>query len=612
LVRICGAIVVCCWLGILILPGVALSATPEAGDVRPESTASRFTAIEPPPGVSLRDPILQKLSAAWAIPAAGLDERVERLQKAGAALGLANLEGPAQALLFDDVGSDYERARAARALAPELPAAHAAMARAAWAEGEPGTAWRALVQATGAVGRHVESRSWLGLFAWHAVWWAALLAGAGFLLLALAVALPSVTRRLEAVAPGLPAAARLAALGALLLLPAAFGEGLLGVVLAGAALAAVKGGGTQRLALAAAGLLTLAAVFPLLDAAAGARVDLAQQATLSASQQVERGVASPVERTRVADLAGVDAAAGRALALAERRAGAHAAADARFAKWMEGAGPEALANAATARFALGHRKEAVALLERAARGGDDPIILFNLSQAYGGVVAIESQNTALAKAQALDADRTHQLVATFGPGQMVDRPLRPQTPAPLASTSLEAGDGVSSRQVAASLRRRLAPGRLGHSPALAAAALLAALILGSLAGALLERAGQGEADLRTRIADLIENRLGDAAERLQRLAELRRREALQARAERFFQFLVPGAAGLLGERPVLAWAGFLWAAIFVSLALIGRSLPAQPLTLGCWPELVLPFLLVIGLVGHLGMVHVSLRLRERA
>jgi hypothetical protein len=141
--------------------------------------------------------------------------------------------------------------------------------------------------------------------------------------------------------------------------------------------------------------------------------------------------------------------------------------------------------------------------------------------------------------------------------------------------------------------------------------LLVALVLGSLAGGLLERAGQGEADLRTRIADLIENRRGDATERLQHLAELRRREAFQARAESFFQFLVPGAAGLLGGRPMLAWAGFLWAAIFLSLAFIGGSLPAQPLALGCWPELVLPFLLIVGFVGHLGLIHLAVRLRER-
>lgn len=599
------------WLGIVAISGVAFSTTTELGDVRPEIVA--------PPGDSPPGPILQDLSAAWAIPANRLDERVARLQKAGVALGLANLEGPAQALLLDEVGTPYERARAARALAPDLPAARAAMARAAWSRGEPGTAWAELVAATDSVGHHIESRSWLWLLLWNAIWWAALLGGGGFLLLALLVALPSLTRRLGAISPELSASARLAMLGTLLLLPAVFGEGLLGVCLAAAALAAVGGGARQRLTLAAAGLLTLVAVYPLLDAAARARVDLGYLAIPAAAQQVERGVASPVERARVDLYADVDGDAGRARALAERRAGALAQADAGFSHWLAGSSPEALANAATAKFALGQRKQAVGLLERAAQAGDDPVIWFNLSQAYGGVVAIEDQNAALTRAQALDADRTHLLVAQFGPGQLVDRPLRAMVAGrvdSLGSTPSRAANAASSAASAAAvadiLRRRLAPGHLGTGALVAGVALLAGLVLGTMLGGLLERAGKGEADLRTRIAHLMENRLGDASERLKHLGELRRREALLARAERAFQVLVPGAAGLLGGRPMLAWAGFLWAAILMTLVFIRRGIPQQPLALGGWPDLVLPALLAAGALVHLGLTALAIRLRERA
>ena len=608
-----GAIAVSFWLGVVAVSGVASSATTGRGDVRPEIAASSSPEGHAPPGDMPFDPILQDLSAAWAIPASGLDERVARLQKAGAALGLANLEGPAQALLIDDLGTPYERARAARALAPDLPAARAAMVRAAWFEGELGTAWSELVAATAAVGHHVESRSWLTLFLWHAIWGAALLGGGGFLLLALLVALPSLTRRLGAIPPELPPAARQATLGCLLLLPAALGEGPLGVLLAAAALAAVRGGASQRLALAAAGLLTLAAVYPLLDAAAAARVDLSRQATLAAAQQVERGVASPVERARVALHADVDSESGRAHALAERRAGALAQADSDFSRWLEGASPEALANAATVKFALGQREQAVDLLERAAWAGDDPVILFNLSQAYAGVVAIERQSDALVQAQALDADRTHLLVAHFGPGQFVDRPLRPTAWGPGDFWGVPSKTSVGSAEAVADiLRQRIAPGRLGNGAPVAGAALLAALVLGTLLGGLLDRAGQGEADLRTRIAQLIENRLGDAAQRLRHLGELRRREALLARGERVFQMLVPGAAGLLGGRPFLAGVGFLWAAIITTLAFIGSGIPRQPLALGDWPDLVLPVVLAVGVAVHLGLTGLAIHLRERA
>ncbi len=554
-------------------------------------------------------PILRALSAAWAIPADELDERVTRLRRAGAALGLANLEAPAQALLIDDTGTAYERARGARGLAPDLPAARAAFARAAWSQGEPATAWRELLAATAAVGHHVESRSWLRLAAWQAAAFALLWAGAGFLLLAAAVSLPALIRQLGVLAPDQPAAGRLAALGALLLLPAALGEGLFGVCCSAMALAALRMSTAGRLALAGAGALTLLAIHPFPDLAAGARTGLLRASTPLAAQLVERGVASPVEHARVARLSERDPLAARARGLAARRAGAFDDADALFSRWAEGAGPEALSNAASVKLALGEPEAAVTALELAAGGSDDPVILFNLSQVYGGLVRIEHQNAALARAQTIDQDRTHALVASFDAGQLVDRPLRPVA-ATLASGPAPAGV-PSASAIAEGLRRRSAPGVLGRSPVPAAGALLGALLVGSLLGAVLGRTLRG-ADRGPRIAGLAEGRGGDTNDRLRRLGALRRREALRSRAESVFQVLVPGAAALLGGRPVLGLLSVAWGALVLAVAYVPAGVPPAPLALGTWPAVVLPLIVGVGVAVHAALTVLAVRWRGAA
>ncbi len=556
----------------------------------------------------LRDEILAHLTAAWAIPALELDERVSRLRQAAAGLGLANLEAPAHALLLDEnAGPRLDRARGASTLAPELPAARAALASALWSEGEPGRAWSELGAATRGVAHHVEAESWLQASLWDLLWRAAWAAGAGFLLLVGAFTFHELTRRSRALAPMLPAPARAAALGVLLLLPAALGEGILGVLLAALTLGVAAGGFARRAALVAAALLVLAALHPLLERAAAERVAFANAGAYAAAQQVERAVGSPVERARVWRNADRDPLAARALALEERRRGLTEASAARFATLVDReAPPSLLNNAAATRLQAGDRRGARLLLERANEAGDDAILLFNLAQVYGSLVRIEDQNTALTEAQHIHADRVHALTAAFGPGQIAERPMRGP-----GSAAAAAPPTLAPASLAASMRHRLAPGRLGARTLDTGFAILAATALGLLLGSGLTRAGRGEEDLRTRIAKLVENRGGDSSDRIQRLGILRAREAALARVERVLQLFVPGLAGLLAGRPWLAWLAVTWAAAGICLWTRSGGVVTPPLALGVWPELVAPWFLALAVLGHVALTAGSVLLKER-
>lgn len=593
------------WLGVLrIAPAAAeVAPRPDAGSASVMSPLGE-TRLNP-----LEDEVLRRLTAAWAIPSRQLDERVARLQQAGSALGLANLEGPAQALLLDETaGTPLERAQAARTLAPELPAARFALSRALWSDAEPVAAWREFAAGTRALAGAVEARSWVRTTLLQLSWVAASVAGMGFLLLSLAVGFPRLVRQLGVVAARVPAPARASMVATMLLLPAALGEGALGVALMAAAGAMAAGGGARRLSVVVAGGLLLAGLFPLLDRAAEARVELANAPLFAAAQHLQRGVASPAERARVWHAAHEDPAAGRALALEERRRGRLSAADARFETWLgRDRDAELLNNAASVKLARAQIDQAIGLLEQAAdAGGDDPTILFNLSQVYGAAVMIEDQSQALSEAQAIDADRVHALAAVFGPGLMADRPIRVASPPSEASRQ-----PLDPALVAGSLRSRVAPGRLGTSLPTAAGGLALALVLGVLLGRLLGRPGSGEDDLRTRIARLVENRSGDSAERIRRLGELRAREARLAQIERVSQVLVPGLAGLLAGRPWLGLVAFVWAAALACAVWLHGGPVPPPLSVGPAPELMLPWLLGVGLLIHVGLTGLSLMGKER-
>ena len=600
--------------------GLAVAQAEVLVEPRPE-----IDPVESPRGVDLealqqdprmepsRDPLLHQLSGAWAIPAQELRDRALRLRTAAAPLGLTNLEGPAQALLLDEnAGSLLDRAQASRMLAPELPAARAAMAQALWQGRQPGKAWAELKVATRQISAHVEARSWVEMTIWNLAWLTGLCAGAGFIFLALIEALPKLTRHVGAVAEDMPGAARLATIGALLLLPAALGEGFLGVLWVACAWNLTVGQGPRRTAIAAAALLVLVSLHPVLDRAASERVALANVQPWVTTQQVERGISSPVARERVWRHADGNVTATRAMALEARRRGLLEQADALFTELTARSAEDPknratlASNAASTKLALGDRVGALDLLEKAVAADDsDPVLYFNLAQAYGAVVRIEDQNAALKTAQRLDADRVQSLNRAFGPSQIAERHL-------LRPGSTPSSERLSGAAAAAALRRQVAPGRLGESPLAAATGLGAAAFLGLLLGWAFAKSGRDEGDLRTRIKKLVENRSGDSSDRIQRLAELRARESALVRLERFGQVLLPGFAGLRADQPLLGGLAFGVAALMGCLLTVGAGPVPAPLSLGVWPALMLPWVLIPALLAYVGLTGSAIWLRGRS
>jgi hypothetical protein len=326
----------------------------------------------------------------------------------------------------------------------------------------------------------------------------------------------------------------------------------------------------RRAQLAAAVALG-AALFPLLDHAGGALAGLSSDRVALAAFAVEREAVTPGELVRLERAADTDPLASRALAVRARRLHELAEADARYAQLLEGgaADPILVNNAANVRLTLGDSRAAIALYEQATARVEDATLLFNLSHAHGAAIHPDLQDATLAHAQALDADLVGELTDLLGSAQ---RGLVLDLPIPVSLLRARLAGGPSGAAVADELRESLAPGRLGRSPLAFGAAFAAAALLGALAtrgarpSGWCSRCGarrcprcddaQADTDLCescTRLAHRPETT--DPALRIERLNELRARQRWRERIGVAVGALVPGAAGLWANRPLLGLVG---------------------------------------------------------
>jgi tetratricopeptide (TPR) repeat protein len=559
----------------------------------------------------LPDPVGSELLRAWSLPARGLDERAESLQQAALGLGLRHMEGAARALLLDgSLGSPLERARAAARLAPELPAARFALAHALWSEGgSPLGVLGELRAGLTAVPRHLEARVWVRATVLQAAAWALAAGGLLFLAVAGAAALRRAVGDLAGLPGSPPAASRFALLAGLLLVPAALGEGVLGLALAAAGLAFAYGPWGQRAAVAAAVALVLWGLFPLAERAAHSRAAIAADPVAQAALVVERSLPSAGELARVRFAAPEDPLAARALALRAKREGDLEAADAGFALLLEGADATLLNNAANVRLALGRTEEAIALYEEAAHQRHSAEILFNLAQAYGRAIRLDAQDRALRQAQQVDARQVADLAVLFAaaPGALGAVDLPP----PVELVEARLLDEAAASALAAAWRRQTAPGWLGTGARQAGLGAAGALLVGQLLGALLSRLpGSRDEAFYRGMARLLQSAGGSPARRMQRLAALRAQQARIERAEIVLSCVVPGAAGALGRRPWLGLVGAMLFAAALSAAWHRAGVVHDPLALGLGVGLALWAAGALALL-YAGVTGLALSLRER-
>lgn len=556
-------------------------------DAAPEAPPASWAASE----LRGEDPLRAALWRAFAQPGP-LRERVERLQRAGLAAGVEDLDGPARALLLEPAfGTALERAELAVELAPHLPAAQAALAAAHLDAWQLGHAFRVGREALLVAWDHLEARLWLEANAAAALFAASLGAALGFLGLAAFAAFPRFRRDLARLReiPG-PSAAALAL--ALVLLPVALGEGLAGLGLGLMCFALVNGSAWRRLATLAAALLLVAALYPLLERRTESFAALALDPIARAAWATERGTPAASELARVMRAAEGDPLAARAFALLLARQGELDEAARRFAALrLEHGAPDLIANSAAVSLLRGDVEHAIRLYEQAVGSSRSAVLRFNLAQAYGRAIRFDAQDLALSEAQSLDSDVLLDLNRRYD-GR--DGALVAYLPLGADAVLPRLRDPEAARFLSHALRAPLAPGVLGESRGDALATFLLAAALSLLAGAALARAVGPEQDLYADIARLLQARGGDSMARMAQLEGLRVRQRRVEAAADVAAWLVPGAGGMVASQPLLGLVSVLVFALGAALVWHRDGVVPDPFALGVLPA-ALGGLLLAGL-----------------
>ncbi len=557
--------------------------------------------------------IRSRVLRVWSLPSSSLEERVERTIRAGYQLGMQDLEAPARALLISpELGEPLERARSAARLAPSLPASRAAFARALWDDGQWQAGARELSAAIRAVPAHLEASLWARVTVWQA-WFLAIVGGALlFLTLVAAISIPAWVRHLSAIREDLPGSSRFAMVASLLLLPAVVGEGPAGVAAAMVFVAAAHGTFWRRAVVALSAAAFVVALYPVLQQSSEAQAALGSDPAAMAAHAAEHGFPSADELARIEWAGSEDLLAARALALRAKRTGDLETAARRYAKVVEASGyPSAdlLNNAAGVALALDRTDQAIEHYERAAKRAESPLLLFNLSQAYGKAIRLDAQDLALAQAQAIDASAVGLLTGEFGAtalGLVADIPI-PASATRARLQGSEGGDGLARRA-----RSRIAPGFLGTGMSQALLVFGIAFSLGACLGLWLARIVGEETDAYSDIARILKSRGGDPAARMVRIAQIRDRQARRARFKRVASVLIPGAAGVLAGRPVMGWLGATLAASILTLLWLGSATVPDPLAIGGLAGIVGGLGVATLGLAYLSMLGLTLAMKERS
>jgi tetratricopeptide (TPR) repeat protein len=567
------------------MEGAAAASSPES---TPEAAASASPADAKAPADT--QPLAEsQLDRAWFAPAQSLDQRVGRTRRTAIEIGIWNFDSAARVLLNSGSrGEEIDNAAAAVRLAPDLPAAQIRYAQALWLHGEsPVDALRVALDGLAGIPRHLEASLW---FAGTGLMIAAvgLLMG-GLICIAAAglLAAPHAAHDLgDAISGQMPAFARVAFLGSLVMVLPLLGEGLLGLVLGLLAIGVSYGRRGQRLVLALAAAAAVAGAFPVARLAGSTLLAYAADPVLDAALSATHGPAQPIDLARL-ELAGTqDPLAARALAVQAKGGGRLGEADARYQALLGSAPSDASVanNAANVRLSLGHMESALALYDRSLDLAESPLVLFNLAQAYGRAFQVDSLARTLERAQSLDGPAVAELTRLQGAtpeGFVVDLPI-PDTLMWQRVMASDAGEAI-----AAELRRPLAPGHLGRDATETGIVLAGLIAVASAFGARIspsrwcarcggrlcprchpESRGNDACESCTRL--FYQPETTDRTLRLELITALRARERRRERIATIASIAVPGAAGFLSRRPLLSLLGALFFS-FAACAVVWRE-----------------------------------------
>ena len=629
-------------LGLAWLVAAPVAATAEPAHEAPTDAAAQMPELVPEgaslsggtleptgSGVLVATRSLTRIERAWHAPAASLEQRLTRMRRTALELGAWNLDPAAHALVTGEVdGQALERARGAVLLAPDSPTARMALARALWLHGDaPMSAIRSVIEALRAISRHLEAALWFAGSGLYVLAVALVLGGALTLLVAFALVAAHAAHDLgHLVSSNTPAFGGYALLASLLLLPLAFGEGALGIALVafGVTLPYARAG--QRVALVLAAAAILAGIYPVIRSAGMMFEAFPSDPVARATYTIAHGFASPVDVARLEAAAERDPLAARGLAIHARRMGNLGQADALYQQLLEDRpdDPVLINNAANVRLALGHMESALELYRRSIEFEASPVVLFNLSQAYGRAFQVDDLNHTLEQAQLVDAELVATLTTLQGGAAeefVVDLalPNRLIWDRILAS---ERGEGI-----AAEFRAPIAPGSLGRGARKLGVAVGAIALIGTLIGMRFQGSG-GCGRCGGRICsrcgesgepgDPCEDckRLFQHPEKTDRALRLERVNALRAREERIERItalasmLVPGAAGILANRPLASPIGGFCFALALAALLWRDGVVPDPLVAGSAAPLAFLGVSVLALIGYFTVAATTLASRR--
>ncbi len=556
--------------------------------------------------------------------------RTRAARRAALQHGIWNLDPAARALIGPELnGTDFEAARAAVALSPDLPAARMALARETWLEGDaPISAARAAFEALLAIPRHFEASVWFSatLLCILAL---ALIAG-GLATLAVYGVLSFIHAAHDVgdlVPAPIPGFARVALLGSAVLVPLAMHQGVLGLALPLFALGLIYGAVRQRAILCVACFAVLVGAFPLAKLA-GALLTAYADAPTEAAVFTTDGFALSGELRRLESVEEIDSTAAMALAMAARRAGGLADADARYRRLVEwdSANLAAANNAANVKVELGDLEGAIDLYRRSLAGKQSATVLFNLSQAQGQAFQLDDVGPTLEAAQRLDSARVAELTLLQGSDLArftVDLPL-PRGALWERILSPRSGEPFSTE-----IRSSIAPGFLGRDVGSCAGAFVAVAIL-SLLAAIRWKTSHWCGRCGRRMCPRCEPELGeerdcescnglfrhpeatDRAMRAARVNALRYREQRVARVRLALSVLLPGVAGALARRPLASFAGALSAAVAILAIHYRNGVTPDPLVAGAAAPFAFGSLAALASLAYAASVALSLAARSRS
>jgi hypothetical protein len=252
-------------------------------------------------------------------------------------------------------------------------------------------------------------------------------------------------------------------------------------------------------------------------------------------------------------------------------------------------------------------------------------VLFNLAQAYGRAFRVEDLNQTIAHAQRAGGDQIARLTALQSGGAESFVADLPPPSELFWSRALRSRAGADLAQ---EFRDHFAPGRLGRDPITYAATAAALVLLGSVLGArvhpsracrrcrerICRRCGPrgGSGDLCDGCTTLFFTpEKTDRSLRVERVNQLRAREARIARLHTWLSLLVPGAAGLVAERPLLCWLGATYFSLACAALVWRHGVVPDPLVAGAVAPLLFVGAAIFGAAGYAITVGAAIAARRQ-